>query len=123
MNDKIDLLHKKLCPKSGKFDTAWMLANEMGPNAVWLAEILAERMRLKKDMRLLDLGCGRGMTSVFLSKAYDVNVCATDLWINVDDIWSVVSEANMQNKVFPIQAEAHNLPYAASVVFHNHYCL
>ncbi|MDH3891698.1 MAG: methyltransferase domain-containing protein [candidate division Zixibacteria bacterium] len=113
MNSKNDLLHKKLCPKSGSFETEWMLANEMGPNAIWLAEILAERMRLKENMRVLDLGCGRGMTSVFLAKTYDVNVCATDLWINVDDIWSVVSDAKMDNKVFPIQAEAHNLPYAA----------
>lgn len=108
-----DLLHKKLCPKSEQFDIEWMMANEMGPNAIWLTEILADKMNLKKDMRLLDLGCGRGMTSVFLAKTYGVNVCATDLWINVDDIWLVVSEAGMENRVFPIQAEAHNLPYAA----------
>ncbi|MEE9441331.1 MAG: methyltransferase domain-containing protein [candidate division Zixibacteria bacterium] len=112
-NKNKDLLHKKLCPKSSQFDIEWMLANEMGPNAIWLTEILAERMNLKKDMRLLDLGCGRGMTSIFLAKTYQVNVCATDLWINVDDIWSVVSEAGMEDGVFPIQAEAHNLPYAA----------
>ena len=113
MKSKNNLLHKELCPKSDQFDIEWMLANEMGPNAVWLAEILAERMKLKKAVRLLDLGCGRGMTSVFLAKAYDAKVCATDLWINVDDIWSVVSEAGMEDRVFPIQAEARNLPYAA----------
>ena len=113
MKSKNNLLHKELCPKSDQFDIEWMLANEMGPNAVWLAEILAERMILKKAVRLLDLGCGRGMTSVFLAKAYDAKVCATDLWINVDDIWSVVSEAGMEDRVFPIQAEARNLPYAA----------
>jgi ubiquinone/menaquinone biosynthesis C-methylase UbiE len=89
-----------------------MLANEMGPNAVWLAEILAEQMRLKKNERLLDLGCGRGMTSVFLAKSYGVHVCAADLWIDVDAIWSVVSEAGMEDRVLPIQAEAHSLPFA-----------
>jgi len=68
MKSKNNLLHKELCPKSDQFDIEWMLANEMGPNAVWLAEILAERMKLKKAVRLLDLGCGRGMTSVFLAK-------------------------------------------------------
>jgi len=68
---------------------------------------------LKREERLLDLGCGRGMTSVFLAKAYGVRVCATDLWINVDDIGSVVTEAGMEDSVLPVQAEAHNLPYAA----------
>lgn len=113
MDYKNDILHRKLCPKSAQFDIEWMLANEMGPNAVWLAEILADRMNFKQKERVLDLGCGRGITSVFLAKAYDVNVCATDLWINVDDIWSIASEAGTESNVFPIQAEAHNLPYAA----------
>ncbi len=113
MKNTTEPLHKKLCPKSSQFDIEWMLANEMGPNAIWLAEILAERMKIKNNKRLLDLGCGRGMTSVFLAKEYGANVCATDLWIDVDDIWSVVSKTKMENKVFPVQAEAHNLPYAA----------
>jgi cyclopropane fatty-acyl-phospholipid synthase-like methyltransferase len=113
MTNKNDLLHRKLCPKSNLFDIEWVLANEMGPNAVWLTEILADRMNLKKNERVLDLGCGRGITSVFLAKTYNAKVCATDLWIKVDDIWSVVSEAGMEDRVLPIQAEAHDLPYAA----------
>jgi cyclopropane fatty-acyl-phospholipid synthase-like methyltransferase len=106
-------LHQELCPRSMQFDTQWMLANEMGPNAIWLAEILAERMNLEKNQRLLDLGCGRGMTSVFLAREYDATVCATDLWIDVDDIWSVVNSAGAGDKVLPVQAECHQLPYAA----------
>lgn len=107
------LLHQRLCPKSSQFDTEWMLANEMGPNAVWLAEILADRMNLSAGMRVLDLGCGRAMTSIFLTKTYGVKVWGVDLWIGADDNWSRVTQAGLENGVFPIQAEAHSLPFAA----------
>jgi cyclopropane fatty-acyl-phospholipid synthase-like methyltransferase len=51
-----------------------MLENQMGPNALWLAEWLAEALSLKAGMRLLDLGCGRAMTSIFLAKEFGVQV-------------------------------------------------
>ena len=35
-----------------------------GANALWLTEWLAEALELRADMRVLDLGCGRAMSSV-----------------------------------------------------------
>lgn len=32
-------------------------------------------------MKILDLGCGKGLTSIFLAKEFGVQVYATDLWI------------------------------------------
>lgn len=107
------LLHQELCPKSKDFKTDWMLANEMGPNAVWLSEILAERLGLQKNQRLLDLGCGRAMSSIFLAQTYGVRVWATDLWISADDNWERVVESEEQDAICPVRAEARNLPFAA----------
>ncbi|HCF56895.1 MAG TPA: SAM-dependent methyltransferase, partial [Myxococcales bacterium] len=45
-------------PRSSGYDAAWMLDNQMGPNALWLAEWLTESMKLEPGMRVLDLGCG-----------------------------------------------------------------
>jgi cyclopropane fatty-acyl-phospholipid synthase-like methyltransferase len=36
---------------------------------------------LQRDGRVLDLGSGKGSTSVFLAKEYGVQVWAADLWI------------------------------------------
>jgi cyclopropane fatty-acyl-phospholipid synthase-like methyltransferase len=36
-------------------------------------------MDLKPSMRVLDLGCGRAMSSIFLHREFDVQVWAVDL--------------------------------------------
>lgn len=99
-------------PRASKHDLEWVLDNEMGPNALWLLEGLCERLHLEAGMRVLDMGCGRAMTSIFLAKEYDVKVWANDLWVSADDNWSRVQEAGLENRICPIRAEAHALPYA-----------
>ncbi|MCX6020597.1 MAG: methyltransferase domain-containing protein [Chloroflexi bacterium] len=86
--------------------------NLMGPNAVWLTEALTQVMDLKPGMRVLDMGCGRAMSSIFLAKEFGVQVWATDLWIPASENWGRVTTAGVQDRVFPSHAEAHNLPFA-----------
>lgn len=89
-----------------------MLENLMGPNAVWLAESLCEVMPLEAGMRVLDLGCGKGVSSIFLAKEFGVQVWATDLWIPASKNWGRVSTAEGEASVYPVHAEAHTLPFA-----------
>lgn len=84
----------------------------LGPNAMWLIEILCEKMDLKPGMRVLDMGCGTGLTSIFLAKEYGVTVFANDLWVSPSDNYKRFVEMGVDDKVFPIRAEAHTLPYA-----------
>jgi SAM-dependent methyltransferase len=89
-----------------------MLDNQMGPNALWLAEWLCEQVRLEPGMRVLDLGCGRAMTSIFLAREFGARVWAADLWIDQDHNWRRVVEAGVADRVCPVRAEAHALPFA-----------
>ena len=61
-------LHKERFPKSAKYDLEWLLANEMGPNALWLLEELTKHMELPKESRVLDMGCGYGAVGIVLAK-------------------------------------------------------
>ena len=106
------MLHVEQFPCSSKYDPEWVLENEMGPNALWLTEWLCRDIELKPGMRVLDMGCGRAMSSIFLAKEFGVQVWATDLWIKATDNWERIREAGMEDRVFPIHAEAHALPYA-----------
>lgn len=99
-------------PLSSRYDPEWVLENEMGPNALWLTEWLCCEMDLKPGMRVLDMGCGRAMSSIFLAKEFGLQVWATDLWIKATDNWKRICEAGVQDRVFPVHAEAHSLPYA-----------
>ena len=102
----------KKYPRTEKYDSAWIEKNWMGPNPLWLLEDLCQHLELRPGMKVLDMGCGKGLTSIFLAKEYGVTVFANDLWISATDNLKRFEEAGIADKVFPIHAEAHALPYA-----------
>jgi len=99
-------------PRASKYDPRWVLDNEMGPNALWLAEFLCEALELTPGMRVLDLGCGKAISSIFLAQEYNVQVWATDLWISASDNAERIRAAGLDEGIFPIHADARNLPFA-----------
>ncbi len=105
------LLAKPEFPRSSHYNLAWMLDNQMGPNAVWLTEWLLEALPLEAGMRVLDLGCGRALSSIFLAKEFGVRVWAADLWMSPDHNWRRVQEAGIGDLVYPLRVEAHSLPF------------
>jgi len=112
-NEKIiELLVDKKYPLSAKYDPMMVFENKMGSPSLWLVESLSKKMNLKPGMRVLDLGCGKGMTSIFLAKEYGVTVFALDLWINPDENWERVRAAGVEDKVFPLRGDVHSLPFA-----------
>ncbi len=42
----------------------------MGPNVLWLTEALSQVMELKRGMRVLDMGCGKAVSSIFLAREF-----------------------------------------------------
>ena len=86
--------------------------NMMGPNSIRIIEELSESLDLKKGMKVLDLGCGRGLTSIFLAKEFKVTVFAVDLWISATENYRRFKALGLQDQIFPIHAEAHDLPFA-----------
>jgi SAM-dependent methyltransferase len=107
-----ELLKNDRFPLSAKYDPEWVLQGWMGPNVLWLTEWLSEGIEVKPGMRVLDLGCGKALSSVFLAQEFGVQVWANDLWIPAAENWQRVREAGLENQIFPLHAEAHALPYA-----------
>ena len=67
-------------------------------------------------MRVLDLGCGAAISSIFLARELGVQVWAADLWIDPTQNRRRIEEAGVGDRVFPIEAEAHTLPVRARVL-------
>jgi len=99
-------------PKSSGYHPDWVFDGHMGGNPLWLVEWLCEIVEISPDARVLDLGCGKALTSVFLAEEYQTHVVALDLWIGPTENWQRVAKAGLQNKIIPLQGEAHQLPFA-----------
>jgi len=113
MDDEVRaLLRRPEFPRSAAYDPQWVLDNQMGPNALWLVEWLCETLPLAPGMRVLDLGCGRALTSVFLARELGVRVWAADLWVGPDANWQRALAAGVGDLVCPQRVEAHALPFA-----------
>lgn len=105
-------LHHDRYVRSNDYDPDWVFANQMGPNALWLLESLTEVLPIEPGTKILDLGCGRAMSSIFLAREFEARVWATDLWIPAADNQRRIVEAGVDDLVTPIHAEAHDLPFA-----------
>lgn len=106
-------LHKADFPRSSQYEPRWLIDNAMGPHVLWLAEWLAQRCELTPGMRVLDLGCGRAISSIFLAREFGLSVWAADHWTKPGENLQRIEAAGCSASVFPIAVEAHALPFAA----------
>ncbi len=106
-----DLVRPDRYPRSSQYDPAWLLDLDMGPNPLWLLEDLAHDLDLRPGMRVLDLGSGKGATSVFLAREYGAEVVAADLWTDPGQAAQVFAGAGVGDQVEAVRAEAHALPF------------
>ncbi|MEZ6128809.1 MAG: methyltransferase domain-containing protein [Planctomycetaceae bacterium] len=100
-------------PRSNAYHPEWVLESVSGgANSVWLVDWLTSILDLKPGMNVLDLGCGRAASSIFLAREYGVVVWATDLWFNPSENFQRIRDADLVGSIFPIRADARTLPFA-----------
>jgi SAM-dependent methyltransferase len=100
-------------PRASRYHPEWILAGVSGAaNPLWMTEWLTEALDLRPGMRVLDLGCGRALSSIFLRREFGVQVWATDLWFSASENLQRVRDAGVEDGVFPIHANARSLPFA-----------
>ena len=107
-----DRLVSERFPRTSQYHPEWIVASASGgANSLWLTEWLAEALDLRTGMRVLDLGCGRGSSSIFLRREFGVQVWAVDLWISAAENIQRVRDADAEEGVFPLHADARSLPF------------
>src|SRR6266545_5908605 len=101
-------------PRSSAYHPEWIIASVSGgANSLWLTEWLTTALDLRPGMRVLDLGCGRAASSIFLRREFGVQVWATDLWFDASENLRRIRDAGVEEGVFPIHADARSLPFGA----------
>ena len=86
----------------------------MGPNSIRLLDELLRRNSFGAPSgRVLDLGCGRTLTSAFLARETPADtVYAFDLWISATDNWERIRSLGLADRIVPIHGDALALPFA-----------
>jgi SAM-dependent methyltransferase len=98
-------------PLASRYSEAWQTQYFYGPNPLWLAEFATEACPIRPGARVLDLGCGAGMTSVFLAREFGATVYAVDQILDVDRLERLARSAGVADRVIPVRADARDLPF------------
>ena len=76
----------------------------MGPNSVRILAELFDKYPLQvvSDDRILDLGCGTGLTSLIIAKETGARVSANDLWISEEENRKRFAEWGVGEQITPV---------------------
>ena len=85
----------------------------MGPNSIRLLDelLIQYPLRFNRENRILDLGCGKGLTSLFLAKETGATVYANDLWIKEAENYKRFSDWHVDDCIFPYCEDANHLTF------------
>ena len=91
----------------------FLLENMMGPNSIRVLEELSSTLKIDDKTRILDLGCGAGLSSIMLAEKYGATVYAADLWISPTDNYQRFKQRGLEGKIIPLSVDARQgLPFA-----------
>ncbi len=90
-----------------------LLNNMMGPNCNILLEELIYRYPISKNARILDLGCGRGLSTLFLMEQFPTSkIFSVDLWTSPSENARRFELWGIDENAIPMQLDANRLPFA-----------
>ncbi len=68
---------------------------------------------------MLNLGCGKGETSIFLARHFGVQVILADLWTSATDLNGKFAARGYRNQIVPLNLDiTQRLPFAESYFDH-----
>lgn len=105
--------HAMHTPFTDAYDKTFLLETMMGPNAMRITEELTSWLPMRAGLRILDLGCGMGISSILLAGKHGATVFAADLWIAPTDNFRRFEALGLSQLVIPLSVDATKaLPFA-----------
>jgi cyclopropane fatty-acyl-phospholipid synthase-like methyltransferase len=107
-----NVLSPQVFPLAAKYDPQWIRDNALGENALCQVESLARHLPFTSGMRVLDLGCGKATSSIFLAREFGVQVWAADGATSPSENRKRAIDLDCEASVFALRVDAHSLPFA-----------
>lgn len=87
-------------------------SNLMGPHAILMTEELCKNTDFSAYTRICDLGCGKGLSSLYLADQTAGTVHACDLWIEAEENAERFASLGYSDKIIPVHGDAFELPFS-----------
>ncbi|SCL25981.1 Methyltransferase domain-containing protein [Micromonospora pallida] len=101
---------REFFPRSASYDRDWIEQHSVGENVLHFTESLSQVMELRPGMRILDLGCGHALSSIFLAREFGVRVWAVDFGVDPGANQLRIEEFGCGELVRPLRADVRALP-------------
>jgi len=98
-------------PRASKHDPEWVREHSLGENVLYNLESLCEVLPLAPGMRVLDMGCGHAISSIFLAKEFGVNVWAVDGYVPNEENLERIETMGCRGQVIPIRERVERLQF------------
>ncbi|HEX8357602.1 MAG TPA: class I SAM-dependent methyltransferase [Segetibacter sp.] len=112
INETILNQAKAVFSLSSKYDLEMVKSRSVGGNALYNLETLVRHMTITPGMNVLDLACGKAISSVFIAKEFGARVFAVDSEYGADNNQAFIEENGLTGNVIPMQLDARQLPFA-----------
>lgn len=112
MNKPQPVSRQSSFPLTAKYDPRWIRENALGEDALCQAEILARHIPFRTEMRVLELGCGKASSAIFLAREFGVQVWAGDSTTSASDNYQRATGMQCDKLVLPMRIDADSLPFA-----------
>ena len=100
-------------PELDGYTRAELYEDCLGGGGLYLATQMVRTMRLQAGDIVLDLGCGKGTTSLFLAKQFGLKVIAVDLWTSATFLNQKFTKFGYRDQITPLQLDVtRELPFA-----------
>lgn len=85
----------------------------MGPDAYLITKELTRHIQKEDAPRILDLACGKALSSVCLAHTYpDSHIYAVDLFVSPRKNYNRILIQGLRDRITPLHAHAEDLPFA-----------
>lgn len=115
LRDRLRIVDRRNYPEVDSYSWTEIYGHgdNMAPGGLYLAARMSRSADIEPDDQVLDIGCGKGDSSLFLAKHFRARVVCFDLWTPSWVLGRKIEQQGCRSRILPLDLDAtKRLPFA-----------